>query len=66
MEGQAPPVEWDDETFERILEQVRNGGKIDASRVRIRAERREGILEAAPEDPKRPGRRMLKKLTSPG
>jgi uncharacterized protein YjbI with pentapeptide repeats len=49
MEGSAAAVEWDDETFERVLDRLRTEATIDAAGVRISAERLDRIVKAAPE-----------------
>jgi uncharacterized protein YjbI with pentapeptide repeats len=54
------PAEWDEQTFEHVLQELRTEGTIDATGVNISAERLARILEAAPEDPARPGRRLFK------
>ena len=47
MKGTASVIEWDDDTFERILERLATSGTIDARRVLISTERLERILDAA-------------------
>jgi uncharacterized protein YjbI with pentapeptide repeats len=59
MEGSATLIDWDDDAFEHVLEQLRADGTIDAARVRVSAERLTRILEAAP-DPDRPWQSLLK------
>jgi uncharacterized protein YjbI with pentapeptide repeats len=60
MEGATARGDWDDQAFKGILERVRTEGTIDAENVRISSERLERVLEAAPKDPDRPGRPLLK------
>src|SRR4029450_587374 len=59
MQGADTAVEWDEQTFERGLEQVRSEGTISATGVHISAEDLARILEAAREDPADPGRRRF-------
>ncbi len=60
MPGADTAAEWDEQRFERGLQQLRTDGSIDATGMDISAERLARILEAAPEDPARPGRRLFK------
>jgi hypothetical protein len=39
MRGADTAAEWDEQTFERVLEQLRTDGTIDATGVDISAER---------------------------
>ena len=59
MVRSATAIEWDDDTFERILERLRAEGRIDAAGVRISPERLARIMKTAPQDPDRPGRPLL-------
>jgi hypothetical protein len=54
IEDTVTAIEWDDDTFERILERLATEGTIDATGARISSERLARILEEAPEDPDRP------------
>jgi uncharacterized protein YjbI with pentapeptide repeats len=56
MHGADTAAEWD----ERGLEQLRSEGTISATGVCISAEELARILEAVPEDPADPGRRVFK------
>ena len=59
MQGADTAIEWDEQTFELVLEQLRSDGTISATNVRISAEELARILEAAREDPADPGRRLF-------
>jgi uncharacterized protein YjbI with pentapeptide repeats len=59
MRGADTAAEWDEQTFERVLEQLRTEGTISATGVHISAEELARILEAAAEDPTDPGRRLF-------
>jgi hypothetical protein len=59
MLGADMAADWDEHTFERVLEQVRGKGTISATGARISAEELARILEAAAEDPADPGRRVF-------
>jgi pentapeptide repeat protein len=59
MQGADAAAQWDEQTFESLLEHVRTEGAISATGVRISAEELARILEAAPEDPADPGRRCF-------
>jgi uncharacterized protein YjbI with pentapeptide repeats len=59
MQGADTAAEWDEQTFERVLEQLRSEGTISATGRRISAEELARILEAAAEDPADPGRRLF-------
>jgi uncharacterized protein YjbI with pentapeptide repeats len=59
MQGADKAAQWDEQTFESLLEHVRTEGAISATGVRISAEELARILEAAPEDPADPGRRRF-------
>jgi uncharacterized protein YjbI with pentapeptide repeats len=62
----ATAAESDDDAFERLLERLRKGGTIDADGVRLTSERLLRILQAAPQDPARPGRALLKEAKFKG
>jgi len=47
MADVATAIEWDDETFERVLERLSTGGTIDAAGVRISPERLASIAGGA-------------------
>jgi hypothetical protein len=62
VEG-AARGEWEKHAFEQALERLRTEGTIEADGTRISSERLARILEAAPEDPDRPGRPLFKQAS---
>jgi hypothetical protein len=59
MQDADTAAEWDEQTFQRMLEHVRAEGAISATGARIGAEELARIVEAAAEDPTDPGRRIF-------
>jgi uncharacterized protein YjbI with pentapeptide repeats len=55
----ADAIEWDEAAFDAALKRVAADGAIDARGVRLSADQLRRLLDAAPEDPQRPGRRLL-------
>jgi hypothetical protein len=53
-------IEWGEATFQAALERVAAEGVIDARGVRLSSDQLRQLLDAAPEDPQHPGRRLLR------